>query len=50
MKITKTTLVFGILLAVVMYAIAGSLDPNDPPAPTMKTLDEVYNAVQAAGI
>ena len=32
------------LLLVWTLATAGDLEPNEPPAPTMKTLDEIYDA------
>jgi hypothetical protein len=38
----------GILAGVLgfsLLATAGNLDPNGPPGPTMRTLDEVYQAV-----
>lgn len=37
----KSLFFLSLLSACAMIALAGNLDPTDPPAPTMKTLDEV---------
>jgi hypothetical protein len=46
---TKTVAVsLGTLAGVLVFSLlatAGNLDPNGPPAPTMRTLDEIYEAV-----
>jgi hypothetical protein len=39
---------FAGVLAFSLLATAGSLEPNAPPAPTMRTLDEIYEAVNAS--
>lgn len=46
-KIAAYLLIFVGLLGLWTVAAAGDLEPNGPPAPTMKTLDEIYDA--AAG-
>ncbi|MHC4573467.1 MAG: right-handed parallel beta-helix repeat-containing protein [Planctomycetota bacterium] len=40
-KLIVTISAFGCLLAFSLFAAAGNLEPSGPPAPTMKTLDEV---------
>ncbi len=36
------------LLSLTFFALAGNLDPNDPPGPTMRTLDEIYSQIAAS--
>ncbi len=52
MKDKRTKIVVGVLalaglLSLLTFSTAGNLEPNAPPAPTMKTLNEIYNAVIA---
>ena len=52
MEKRSTRVVVGILalaglLGVWTLATAGDLEPNSPPGPTMKTLDEIYDAAAA---
>jgi hypothetical protein len=49
-KKAKTTVVVSLLALAALcvfslLAMAGNLEPNAPPAPTMKTLNEIYDAV-----
>jgi hypothetical protein len=46
-RVVVSVLVLAGLLVFCLYALAGDLEPNAPPAPTMHTLDEVYNAVSS---
>jgi hypothetical protein len=53
MKNKRTKIVIGILasaglLWILSLATAGNLEPGGPPAPTMKTLNEIYDAVIGA--
>jgi hypothetical protein len=49
---TRTVAVsLGTLAGVLVFSLlatAGNLDPNGPPAPTMRSLDEIYDAVNEA--
>lgn len=45
-KVTVCILVTGALLAIVLNAGAGNLEPPTSPSSTMKTLDEIYANVQ----
>jgi hypothetical protein len=47
MKVLACVLALAGLLGLLTLAIAGDLEPNGPPAPTMKTLNEIYDAVIA---
>jgi hypothetical protein len=44
-KVVAGILVLAGLLGIWTLATAGNLEPNAPPAPTMKTLNEIYDAV-----
>ncbi|HUT29488.1 MAG TPA: hypothetical protein VMX13_06835 [Sedimentisphaerales bacterium] len=48
-QVAASVLVLAGLLVFCLYAIAGDLEPNAPPAATMHTLDEIYNAVGSTG-
>jgi hypothetical protein len=45
MKVVTCILALAGLLLVWTLATAGNLEPNAPPAPTMKTLNEIYDTV-----
>jgi hypothetical protein len=45
MKVVTCILALAGLLGILTLATAGNLEPNAPPGPTMKTLDEIYDAV-----
>jgi len=52
-KQTSQILVLLVVLLTAFIAVrvmAGNLDPDGAPAPTMKTLDEIYNAVSSVGV
>ena len=44
-KIAAGVLALAGLLSLLTLSTAGNLEPNAPPGPTMKTLDEIYDAV-----
>lgn len=44
-KIVVAVLALASLLGILTLATAGDLEPSTPPGPTMKTLDEIYDAV-----
>ncbi len=44
-KVVVSVLALAVLLAFSLLATGGNLEPSAPPGPTMKSLDEVYNAV-----
>jgi hypothetical protein len=46
-KIAAGVLALAGLLSLLTLSTAGNLEPNAPPGPTMKTLDEIYDAVIA---
>jgi hypothetical protein len=45
MKVITCVLALAGLLGILTLATAGNLEPNALPAPTMKTLNEIYDAV-----
>ena len=44
-KVVASVLALAGLAVFSLFAVGGSLEPNSPPGPTMKTLDEIYDAV-----
>ena len=48
-RIAVSVLAVGILIGFAVIAIAGDLEPPAPPAPTMKTLDEVEPRIPIPG-
>lgn len=44
-KVVMSVLALAALLLFSLFAIAGNLEPNAPPGPTMHTLDEIYNVI-----
>jgi hypothetical protein len=44
-KVVICVLALAGLLSLLTLSTAGNLEPNAPPGPTMKTLDEIYDAV-----
>ncbi len=47
-KVVVSVLALAGLLGILTLATAGNLEPSGPPASTMKTLDEIYDAVIVA--
>jgi hypothetical protein len=43
-------LMMSTILLVAVHVVAGNLDPDSAPAPTMRTLDEIYDAVSSSGV
>ncbi|MDD5063184.1 MAG: hypothetical protein PHQ35_00285 [Phycisphaerae bacterium] len=44
-KVVVCVLALAVLSGILTLATAGNLEPDAPPAPTMKTLNEIYDAV-----
>ena len=47
-KVVVSLLALVGLVAFSLFAVGGSLEPNSPPGPTMKTLDELYDTIVSA--
>ncbi len=46
-KVMVGLVMFLALAGITLWAFAGDLEPSAPPAPTMKTLDQIYQAASA---
>jgi hypothetical protein len=48
-RVMAVLLAFAGLMVYGMLVMAGDVEPTAPPGPTMRTLDDIYNAVTASG-